>query len=358
MEKNDNRRKSRRHSTQWKVALVLDNPDGEPVVLHTHTVDLSLGGMAIVSERDQQKDTDITVLLVQPIQRTGEQPKVLKARARVMSSAPYDPGHRLGLRFIEWTDDNLQMFARVLGAIEAARPRDMPAAAPAGTSPEPVSSNTGGRLAQLRELAQAKLAAQNQSNPRDNAEERVSEALRRAYEYLKEFSDQLSVVKPAFKGYSILGVPDFSGLVWDVGRTDYRRKDLTPTKWLYERVTLGYRLSGNKQIRVAIDGARSARLKQILAENKIQFTVQEVRNDRGALDRVTFEFPCEVTASVMLEGNFETGRILLRVSNVGHFGTLEHRLAPEAVTEEALEEFAGYILGENHRMDLLLRAGV
>src|SRR5690348_8770243 len=120
MEKHDNRRKSKRHSAQWKVALILDNPGGEPIILHTQTVDLSLGGVAIVSERNERKDTDVTVLLVQPIQKAGDQPKVLKARARVMSSAPFDPGHRLGLKFVDWTDDNLQMFARLLGAIEAA----------------------------------------------------------------------------------------------------------------------------------------------------------------------------------------------------------------------------------------------
>ena len=356
MDKKDNRRRSRRHPARWKVALVLDNPGGEPIVLHTQSVDLSLGGMAILSERNEKMDSVVTTLLVQPLQPGETSPKILKARAKVVSSSPFDPGHRLGLRFIEWTDDNLQMFARVLGAIEASRPREVERPATTGAPTEAASPAAGSRLAQLRELAQAKLAEQQNSGPRDNAEERISQALKRAHDYLREFAEQLGVVKPAFKGYSILGVPDFSGLVWDAGRADYRRRDLSPTKWIYERVTLGYRLSAKKRIHVAVDGARSARMKQILAENRIQFTMQEGRNDRGALGRVTFDFPCEVTASVLLEGNFESGRILLRMSNVGHFGSLEHQLAPEAITEEAMEEFAGFILGESHRVDRLLRS--
>lgn len=356
MEKHDNRRKSKRHPAKWKVALILDNPGGEPVILHTQTVDLSLGGVAIVSERNERKDTDVTVLLVQPIQKAGDQPKVLKARARVMSSAPFDPGHRLGLKFVDWTDDNLRMFAKLLGAIEAARPREAVAPASAPRSPDAAQITTSSRLSRLRELAQAKIAEQEKLNVREGADERVSEALKCAHNYLKELAEQLGVVKPAFGGYSIFGVPDFSGLVWDSGRADYRRRDITPTKWLYEQVTLGYRLSGNKQIRVSVDGVRSARLKQVLAENKIQFVAREMHNARGSLESVTFEFPCEVAASVLLVGDFNSGRIQMRLSNVGHFGLIEHMLAPGAVTEEALEEFAGFILGESHRFDRLLRA--
>ncbi len=350
----ENLRKSRRHPARWNVAVVLDNPGGEPIVLHTHSVDLSLGGMAILSERDVKADTMVSVLLVQPLRPGAESPKILKARARIVSSTPFDSGHRLGLRFIEWTDDSLEIFAKSLGGIEAVRPRETPGAAPSSAPAISAPLTMNSRLSQLRELAQAKLAEQEKANSRESADERVSEALRRAYGYLKELSDQLNVVNPAVKGYTILGVPDFSGLVWELGRADYRKRELAPTKSLYERVTLGYRLSARKQVRAAFDATRSVRLKQILAENKIQFTVRETRNDRGALDRVTFEFPCEVAASVLLVGNFDAGRIVLRLSNVGHFGALDHSLAPEAITEEALEEFVGFILGEHHRFERLL----
>ena len=66
---------------------------------------------------------------------------------------------------------------------------------------------------------------------------------------------------------------------------------------------------------------------------------------------------CEVSASVLLEGNFKTGRILLRTRNVERFGILEHQLVPEAITQESLEEFAGFILGETNRIGPLLLKG-
>jgi len=355
MDKKENQRKSRRHPARLNVAVVLDNPGGEPVILHTYSVDLSLGGIAIFSERTQKTNTEVTLLMAQPPRNSGDKPKIVKARARIVSSASLPPGFRLGLNFVELTDDSLELFAKLLGAIEAGRLQEAAGVATTAAAAETTPPPTYSRMARLRELAQAKLAEKDRADSREGIDERISEALKRAYDYLKEFADQLNVVKPVFKGYPILGVPDFSGLVWETGRADYRKRDLSPTKWLYERVTLGYRLSGKKQIRVTFDGPRSNRLKQVLTENKIKFTVQEERNDRGALDRVTFEFPCEVTASVLLAGDFDTGSILLRLSNVGHFGALEYQLAPEAITEEALEEFAGFILGENHRIDLLLR---
>ena len=35
-----NRRSSKRHPAQWKVAIVLTDEEGRPVIQHTQTVDL------------------------------------------------------------------------------------------------------------------------------------------------------------------------------------------------------------------------------------------------------------------------------------------------------------------------------
>ncbi len=358
MDKTNNRRKSHRHPANWKVAVVLDKLDGKPAILHTQTLDLSLGGVAIVSEHGDLTGTVVTVLLAHAPGQGGENPKIMKARARVVSSAQAltQSSYRLGLNFIQWTDDGLEMFADILSAIEVSRLRAAAGAAAPAAPAEAAPPAAGSRLARLKELAQAKLSEKKEPETQEQVNDRVSEALKRVFQYLKELAEQLNVVQPACAGYTIVGVPEFTGLAWESGRADFRTRELSPAKRLYERVTLNFRLSGKKQIRIALDSpARTDRLKQVLAENKIEFTTQETRNDRGHLERTTFVFPCEVTANVLLEGNFETGRILLRMVNVERFGILEHRLAPEAFTEEALEELAGFILGENRRIDLLLQ---
>lgn len=353
MDKKSNRRNFKRHPAQWKVAIVLTAPDGKPVIQHTQTIDLSLGGAAIVSEQGGQMGTVITLLLGQPPRRDEDRPKVIKAHARVVSSrkAPSGAGYHLGLSFVSQPGDELSVLADLIQEIESSQPPRRSEAA-ATESSEPITTNS--RLARLKELAQTKLSQHKEEN-RDEINNRVSEALERAYRYLKELTQQLNVVKPAYdKGYTIVGVPGFAGLRWEAGNADFYTRQLSPAKQLYERVTLNFRLSGGKQVQVTVDSPANDRLKRLLTENRVEFTIKDALNSRGLIERSTFMLPCEVKASVLLQGNFETGRILLRTINVERFGVLEHQLDPAAITPDALEEFAGFIIGEEHQIGLLL----
>jgi hypothetical protein len=258
---------------------------------------------------------------------------------------PSPPQFRHGLDFILSSGDSLELLDELLREMAAAAPGEevKPAAAPALPA-------GGGRLEQLRKLAQAKLSEEKKPDSRDEIEARVSEALRRAYEYLKELAEQLEIVKPSYaKGYAIVGVPEFGDLAWDGGRADLRNRVVSPTKTLCEQVTLNFRISGHKKIRISRESPASDRLKQVLTDNKIEFKAHDER--RGT---TVFEFSCEVKASVVLEAQFDAGRILLKTRNVERYGMLEHHLAPAAVTRESLEEFAGFILGETNRVGPLL----
>lgn len=353
MDKKNNRRNFKRHPAQWKVAIVLTAPDGNPVIQHTQTIDLSLGGAAIVSDQSGQMGTVITVLLGQPPLRDEDRPKVIKAHALVVSSrkAPSGAGYHLGLSFVSQPGDELSELAALIRDMESSQPPRR-SEVTAAESSEPITANS--RLARLKELAQTKLSQQKEEN-RDEINTRVSEALERTYRYLKELVEQLNVVKPTYdKGYTIIGVPDFSGLRWEAGNADFHKRQVSPAKQLYERVTLNFRLSGGKQVQVTVDSPANERLKRLLAENRIEFTIKDQLNSRGLVERSTFMFPCEIKASVLMQGNFETGRILLRTINVEHFGVVEHQLDPAAITSDALEEFAGFIIGEERQIGPLL----
>ena len=354
MEKKDHRRKAKRYPVCWKAAVVFDKSVGKPV-LHTQTQDLSSGGAAIHSEHEDLKGSLVTLVLAQPARQGDATPRMMKVRARVVSSvqARLPPGFRYGLSFLRAPGDGLDFLEELLHAAGAGGNRDGAAAAAAPSPPA-----GGGRLAQLRQLAQAKLTEEKQPDPQEVIDARVSDALQRAFKYLKDLAEQLNVVQPAYaKGYTIVGVPEFSGLKWESGRVDLRMREKSTTTKLCEQVMLNFRISGSKQIRVARESPASDRLKQVLIDNKIEFKTSEERNERGAVSRTTFDFPCEVTASVVLIGNFETARILLRTRNVERFGILEHSLAPDAIAEESLEEFAGFILGETTRIGPLLLKG-
>ena len=332
--------------------MVFDKAVGKPI-LHTQTQDLSPDGAAIHSEDEDLKGSLVTVLLAQPPLHEGETPRMMKVRARIVSSmrAPKTAGFRHGLSFLRSPGDGLDFIESLLKTSAPAGGGD-PAAAPAP------AAAASGRLAQLKRMAQAKLTEEKPPDPQEQINARVGDALQRAHKYLKDLVEQLNVVQPAYaKGYTIAGVPEFNGLAWESGRTDTRVRELSPGKKIFEQVTLNYKISGKKQIRVARESPASDRFKQLLTDNKIEFKLREERNERGSLARTLFDFPCEVKASVVLEGNFTTGRIQLKTRNVERFGIFEHQLAPEAITEASLEEFTGFILSETHRIGPLLLQG-
>jgi hypothetical protein len=348
-ESREHRRKAKRYPARWKAAVVFEKPDERPI-LHTETVDLSAGGAAILSEYPDLTGSTVTLLLARPPRQGEDAPKMLKLRARVLSSVPTrnQPRVRHGLRFVQAGEQDLALLEELLrtAAPAEARAPEPPPAAPS-------------RLARLKELAQAKLADESRPDPKEEMRQQVNDALVRAHTYLKELVEQLNVVKPAFagKGYAIAGVPEFAGLAWASGRVDFRTREIAPQKKVYEQVSLSYRFAGGKPIRIARESPASERLKQLLKDNRIEFTTDETRNERGAIERTTFAFACEVRASLALDGDYEAGRIVLRGRNAERFGLLEQRLAPEAITEASLEELAAFILGETPRLGPLLLKG-
>ena len=358
----EHRRKAKRYPVRWKAAAVFDKVTGRPV-LHTETDDLSVGGGAIRTEYGDLTGSVITLLLAQPPRQAGEQPRMLRIRARVVSSvqASGKGGYRHGLSFIrtegdglDSLEDLLKMAAEVVGGAPAAAPQAAPQAAPAA------AGGAMGRLAALKQAAQAKLAEEAQApkvDPQKEREERVSEALKRAYWYFKELVEQLDVVKPAYpsKGYTIAGVPEFTDFAWDVGKVDLRTRETSPDTKLFTRVILDFRIAKQRPLlKVAREYPASEKFKQLLKDYGLEVHTSDTRNERGAILNTTFAFPCQVVAKLELEGNFETGKLLMKTRNVERFGVMDYVIAPEALTQESLEELTGLILGETNRVGPLL----
>ena len=83
----------------------------------------------------------------------------------------------------------------------------------------------------------------------------------------------------------------------------------------------------------------------------------ESRNARGFVEHMTFEFPCKVAASVLFSADMAAGKMMLYASNVSGFGVVQQVLSPDAITDEALNEFSGFILGETKALGPLLLRG-
>lgn len=348
------RRRSNRLPLRWKAALAFDAAQGRPLV-HTRTQDLSPSGAAIFSEYGDLTGSVVTLLLAHPPRRGETAPKVLMVRSRVVSTArtPGMSEYRHGLSFIRARNDGLDILSAILQGIEAAGSGREPAAgAAAAASAARMESS---RLEPIKHLAYARPAEARAIDQRLEFDELISDSLERAYRYLRSFVDRLNVAKPAFaRGYAIVGVPEFRGLAWEIGSADVYAREVLPTHRLSERVSLHFLLSGGKGIHIGREYPASEKLQQLLDDSGIEYTTQGVWSKRGSLERTTFDFACEVKASLQLVGQFDTGQLLIRARNVSGFGSLEQIVAPEAVTDESLDELSAFILGESPGLGPLL----
>jgi hypothetical protein len=364
-EHKEHRRRHKRYPIRWKAAVVFDKALARPL-LHTETFDLSAGGGAIRTEYGNLTGAMVTILLAQPAARASDTQKVLRIVAKIVSSVetPGTPGYRHGMSFVNTSPEGVAGLEALLKAAAAGGvgvdPADaaLAAAAKAATAPAPAAP--AGRLAALKAAAALKVAddaARAKAESKEEKEDKVSEALNRAYFYLKDLVAQLDVLKPAVtdKGYAIHGVPEFNDFAWEVGKLDLRTRELTPIRKLFTRVTLDYRLSRGKPIlKVERPSPANDKLRQLLKDYQLGFSARDDKNDRGAVIKTIFGINFEVLCQLHFEGDYDRYRLVLKTRNVDRFGHTEHVIAPEAVTQEALEELAGYILCESRSVGPLL----
>ena len=359
MSENSQRRQRSRHALRWKAAIAFDGASGRPVT-HTQTEDLSASGAAVFSEYADLTGSNVTLLLASPAPKGHEAPLVLKMQARVVSSVrtPEMSRYRHGLMFVRSPNDGLDKLALLLEDITAGTRRAAPVAPVAPVSKVPPDVPTLNRLDLLKQQAQSKLAQAKAAPPVISPAERIDKSLKRAYQYLKELVEQLNVIKPLVPNtYSIAGVPEFNGLAWDIGYVNTKMRDIAYKTTHHELVFVHFVLSGSKDIRVNREYPASEKVRQLLTDSKIEFQAQEMRNARGSIERMVFDFPCKVVASLQFSADSTGTRLLLQTSNVSGFGAYEHVLEPEAITDDSLNELSGFILGESRSLGPLLLRG-
>jgi len=233
----------------------------------------------------------------------------------------------------------------------------VPAAAATAPPPPAPAAASSSLLANLKKQALAKQMGETQKSVLQTEKMlRIHSALGMAYQYLNDLVQQLNILKPPYaKSYSFFGVADFDEMTWQEGRADFRMQEGSSEDRYYNQVTLRYRLAAPKQFRVVRESPALEKLQKALFDNNIVFTTDEQRNERNQVEKATFTFPAEVKAGLLLAGNYETGSILLRTRNVERFGIMEYQLPPESINQDALDQLAQLILGENNRINQLFQ---
>lgn len=110
-----------------------------------------------------------------------------------------------------------------------------------------------------------------------------------------------------------------------------------------------YDLVGERKIEIAVTNDFNAEnIRNILRNQKIHFT--EVITDQG---KAQFKFLPKITIIFQYIADLQNCLVVLKIHNFNRPEIQEIRYAPEAVTEELMEETAKYILNKENRFSSL-----
>lgn len=239
--------------------------------------------------------------------------------------------------------------------VRAAAPAT-PAAAPAPAAPQAPAPG-GSLLERLKREALAKQMTDSQIFTLQGQQQAaISSALQSTFQYLREFCEQLNILKPAYPlGYNLLGIVNLEGLTWQEGRADFRLVPGAKEEKLFDQVTLRFRLTSGQQMRIEREAPAHEAFRKALVDANIAYQEEEFRNQKSRVEKAVFTFTGEVKAGLAFAADYKEGNIRLLARNIRRFGAAEYRLPFEALNQETFEEIARLVLGEENRIDKIFR---
>lgn len=231
----------------------------------------------------------------------------------------------------------------------AARPTPL-AQAPVESQPTAQPAATAPRRSVLDQLRQETEARQHQINDaQQQATQRevaVDQALRRVFAYLHEFVQQLNFLRhPVPRGYRVTPAHALDGLRWDKGFADFRTR-ADSAGGLLEYVSLNYRLSGENALEIERDGLIAEKFRKALFDQGLEFTLDEIRNERRSLERARFVIAPEVKVNLRWDFNPDSGRLRIVARNLERFGNATYEVALDQLDSALLDDFALLLLGQ------------
>jgi hypothetical protein len=181
----------------------------------------------------------------------------------------------------------------------------------------------------------------------------VSARLRAAFQYLSELSTALNEAQPVSdRPYAVIYVGKLQSPILADGFTDYRSRIVAGTE-VFDYVVFKYKVRAQKPAAVEVVGAELPYVREKLDSMRVQYAVNETRNDVGNVVRdaaMSGPFPCEA----ILRGDYESGTIRL-TENVRQLGGFKTRFALEEFSDDVLDEFGTYVLGASDSFERFLK---
>lgn len=179
----------------------------------------------------------------------------------------------------------------------------------------------------------------------------VDRALRKAFYYLNELFKQLNVVKPPCPlVYDLQTVGKIDGLTQGDYRVEFRTSQRDGSEH-FENLQVAFKRSKPDKLVVKREAEYIERFRDLLWQNNMRFTSEQLRNERRVVVSETFNINCEVICGVEIIGDYEAGAIRFKLKNIEDFGPTVYTLEPDSVTDPALEEFAKLLIGKESKFN-------
>lgn len=206
-----------------------------------------------------------------------------------------------------------------------------------------------GLLDDLKKQAEAKQQAGTAANaaPTKNQHyKEVQKALKDALRYFAELAESLNVLKPDVRRqYYIEGSSKLTNLqqqeylARDVRRTIVQPDDLV-------EVSIRFVLVGDEKLTFDKETRQANVMKEYLWAYSLPFEHRDVRDDKGRIVRTIITVLSKVPSSVTLNGNFDTGDVILTMRNLELLGDVKQTLHVKDVNEGFFEEIGKAVLGQ------------
>ena len=185
--------------------------------------------------------------------------------------------------------------------------------------------------------------------------ERLDASLRAVFDYLRDFTTQLNVLKPRVaRCYHLLDSDDpIQNLSWEEGYADFRTCS-TGEGGFIERVSMGFTLRGPGQRSLERSGGAVERLRQMLFDLGMKYECQERRNRMREVESGLFVVADEVGVQLVWRADFAKGEIVVESRNLERLGFATFTLRPETISPALLDEFGCLVLGRESRFRSLV----
>ena len=180
----------------------------------------------------------------------------------------------------------------------------------------------------------------------------VQAALKLVSRYLSELAKSLNVIKPpvrrSFAVEQTIKLDNLFAVEYSamdrrqtIEHKDHLRDVFIRFRWISEQPAT---IMAEKRSPPTIQ-----RLREDLQSYGLRFNLNEVKNDRHIVERGVFAIQNEIGAAVTATGDWETGKIRLRLKNIERLGNFDFHYDADELDNALLEELAKVLLGQSNR---------